>query len=92
VKYARAAIWIFYSWLLRRLHMPKRWTREAEDQASMRMFDCSADFEPVGVTTAPIGWRCPHLSVTVGGAAILSQPTVSMCGCTIEPVMGGATR
>jgi hypothetical protein len=86
MKYANAAAWIFYGWLLRKLHMPSRWVHEVEDQASMRMFDCSLDFEPVALTAAPVGWRCPHFSVTAGGGMVLSPPTASVCGCALEPV------
>jgi hypothetical protein len=46
VKYANAALWIFYGWALRKLHMRKRWVHEVEDQASLRMFECSLDFKP----------------------------------------------
>lgn len=85
MKYARAALWIFYGWALRKLHMPKRWTREVEDQASMRMFACSLDFKTVE-TTAPIGWQCPHFSMTASGMTLCSPPTTSLCDCAMRPV------
>ena len=47
MKYAQAALWIFYGWAFRKLHMPARWVHAVEDQASMRMSACAQDFAPV---------------------------------------------
>lgn len=84
MKYANAALWIFYGWALRKLGFPKRWVHEVEDQASMRMFDCSLDFKPVAVTAAPVCWQCPHVTMTSGGG-IISNPT-AWCGCEMTPI------
>jgi hypothetical protein len=85
MKYANAALWIFYGWLLRKLRFPKRVVHEAEDQASMRMFDCSLDFQPTGKTAPPYGWTCPHITITTGGL-ISGRPMVG-CGCVMEPIV-----
>jgi hypothetical protein len=86
VKYARATLWIFYGWALRKLHMPRRWVHEVEDRASIEMFDCSLDFEPVE-TVAPVGWYCKHFSMTSSGV-IPTAPTSSLCNCTMQPILG----
>ncbi len=49
MKYAKATWWIFISWAARRAHLPTRWVHDLEDNASMAMFACSLDFEPVEV-------------------------------------------
>lgn len=53
MKYAHAAGAIFAAWAARKLRLPQWFVEELEDEASLRMFACSLDFEPVEVTGRP---------------------------------------
>lgn len=50
MKYAIAALCIFRAWLARKLKFPENVVLDWEDEASLRMFNCSLDFQSVDVT------------------------------------------
>lgn len=83
MKYFRAAWAIFLAWSARKAHLSRGFVEDLEDEASMRMFICSLDFE-VAETVVPIGWRCEHFNITAP-AGVLGQVT-SGCGCSLVPV------
>jgi hypothetical protein len=59
MKYAKATWWIFVSWGARKARLPMRWVHDLEDNASMAMFVCSLDFEPVDVVIEKDAGRSP---------------------------------
>ena len=83
MKYAKATLWIFYAWAMRKLRLPTRWLHGVEDQATMRMFDCALDFQPVGRTASPPGWTCPHGTITSGDSLVSASCGM---GCTMQPI------
>ena len=34
----------------------------------------------------PVGWRCQHVSITVGGDAVAGGPATAWCGCKMAPI------
>lgn len=89
MKYLRAAIAIALANMARRLHLPTEKVHDLEDAASIRMFECALDFEPVKVITAgPGGWSCEHMNITFGGAAYATvTPPATYCGCEMQPII-----
>jgi hypothetical protein len=37
-----------------------------------------------GVTRPPLGWTCPHMTITSGG--VISTPPSAGCGCVMTPI------
>lgn len=90
MRYAYAAWRILLATLARELHLPKQLVEELEDQASMAMFACTLDFEPMQVTAAPtrrvVGWRCQHINLTTAGGTFGPVSTYCGSGCDMQPV------
>jgi hypothetical protein len=89
MKYARATALIFCAWLTRRLHAPTRWVENIEDQASMRIYECYREFEPVEVIRAS-GYACEHMTITAGGGTVRDPRCGYRPDCEMKPYF--ATR
>jgi hypothetical protein len=84
-KYALAALWLWWANLTWRLcrFLPADTVEEIYDQALMRAFECSLDFEPVQVIVGPEFWACPHFKLSC--SSMRGKPVFG-CGCDPQPV------
>jgi hypothetical protein len=89
-KYGRATWAALLSWLTHWVPMSRVQRDWVHDEASMKMFTCSLDFEPVTANTPPriAGWSCQHMSMTAGGAGITKA--TAWCGCDMQPIYATA--